>query len=477
MSTTKSIEYGLPVLTHLSKKKIHTLYRLLFLASIYTAREADKIVKGIYLKGTKGKDLDELIQNLESVVEFDMDTKNEATERKLKICDKVKDWILCFPDLSGKDLKEYFDFHRFDNHEILDILSYRINYRFRTPKELKEYLDTIVIAQESAKKVLSFAFYLHLVRIGKIKPAIHISKDIEAGNMPDLPKPNILLVGPTGSGKTLIIRSLCNAFCIPFIKVDCSALTSSGYVGNGLNDYLKILINRFGIDEAGKAVIYFDEFDKLSELHFGRSSGSVGGIELQQEFLSLLEDDVRVITRSGFEEGDKQQLFKTQNLMFVFSGSFAGIEPIIESRLGDKQSKLGFKKPGQARKNEESVFKKVNFDDLIKFGIIPELAGRVGFIGVLDKLVKEDIIAIMKNANGNIFTQYNNYFLHHFDKLIIEDEVYSLIADEVIKRNIGARALTGVTIELLQDLLYEAPNEFEEEFRIDAEFFKTKFIP
>ena len=475
MNPEKSIAYGLPVLSHLNKKTIHSLYRLLFLASLYTAREADQIIKSIYSKKRKNKDLSELIKNLESVIEFDKDVKKSTNERKIKIYSKVKDWILCFPDLSGKDLKEYFDFHGFDKNEIYDIISYRINYRFRTPRELKEYLDTIVIAQESAKKVLSFGFYLHLIRIGKLKPAIHISKDIEDVTLPLLPKPNILLMGPTGSGKTLIIRSLCEAFCIPFIKIDCSALISSGYVGNGLNDYLKILIKRYGEEEAGKAVIYFDEFDKLSELHYGRTSGSVGGIELQQEFLSLLEDEVRVITRTGYENGDKQQMFKTRNLMFVFSGSFAGIEPIIEKRLGGKQSKLGFKKPGQDRRDEESVFKKVNFDDLIKFGIIPELAGRVGFIGVLDKLVKEDIIEIMKNANENIFTQYNNYFLHHFDKLIIEEEVYELIADEVIKRNIGARALNSVAIELLQDLLYKAPNEFEEEFRIDAKYFKTKF--
>jgi ATP-dependent Clp protease ATP-binding subunit ClpX len=221
--------------------------------------------------------------------------------------------------------------------------------------------------------------------------------------------------------------------------------------------------------------VYFDEFDKVSEQMYGRKEGSVGGVELQQEFLALLEDKERVITRTGYEAGEKHQLLNTANIMFIFSGSFAGIENIIERRAGEKKSSLGFRQNADKDNNKQSILHQVTFDDVIKFGIIPELAGRIGFIGVLDKLTKNDLISIMKSAKGNILNQYNNFFLYHFDKLVIKEEVYELIAEEVVKRNIGARALNGVIIELLQDMLFKAPNEFEEVFTVDKDYFYSKF--
>ena len=476
MASVKTILNGLPVFTHLEEKFLSQLYQLLFLTSQYSATEVNEIVRNMYEHKKSEEELNDLVSNLEASVEFDRDPENDTKERDETICEKAKEWLKYFPEITDKELQLYFKFHRLEEFQINVILAQRNFEKFRSPKDIKEYLDTIVISQDKAKKVLCFGFYLHLIRIGKLKPIIQLDKAADDPTLPDLPKPNLLLLGPTGSGKTLIIKTLCNLFNIPIVKVDCSSLTSSGYVGNNLNDYLKILINTHGIKNAETAVVYFDEFDKVSELLYARPGGSVGGVELQQEFLSLLEDKERVITRTGAETGEKQQVFKIQNLMFIFSGSFAGIEPIIEKRLGERQNVLGFRKNSIPDHEKESILHKVNFEDVIKFGIIPELAGRIGFMGVLDKLSKEEFITIMKNSKGNILSQYNNFFLHHFDKLIIKEEVYELMADEIMKRNIGARALNGVLIELLQDFLFQAPNEFEEEFVVDVDYFKKKFF-
>lgn len=469
--------YGIPMLSHFTKSFVQEFYRLLFLVGYFSAERIDLIVKTTFDLSKNEDDLADIMGTMKKEMLDCGDGQNKSDLEIAEARNKIKDWISCFPDTTEEEIQEYFRFHSLPKQDIKDILDFRTTLLIRAPSDIKKELDKVIIGQEKAKRVMSFAFYLHLIRNGVIKPHIHKLKGTD-GSRPDvLPKPNILLIGPTGSGKTLIIKTLCSRFTIPFIKVDCASLASAGYVGNHLNDYLKQLIKLHGIAKTEKAVIFFDEFDKVSEINIGGvGRGSVGGVELQQEFLSLLEDPERIITRSNNEVGPAHEILNIENIMLVFSGSFHGIEEIIRKRLqAAKNEFTKYLKSPEEMKEEENILQKVRYTDILQFGIIPELTGRLGYIAVLDKLSEDEIIQIMKGAAGGISEQYHNYFMHHFDRLVIRDDVYALMAGEVIKRNIGARAITGIIIELLQDLLYDAPNAFEEEFVIDREFFMKRF--
>ena len=469
--------YGIPMLSHFTKSFVQEFYKLLFLVGNFSADRTDMIVKTTFDLNKNEDDLANLMKMMKKEMMDYRDGQEKSDTEITQAKNKIQGWITCFPDITEDELKEYFRFHLLPKPAIREILGFRTMLLVRAPSDIKKELDRVVIGQEKAKRVMSFAFYLHLIRNGIIKPHIHKLKGTD-GSRPDvLPKPNILLIGPTGSGKTLTIKTLCSTFSIPFIKVDCSSLASSGYVGTHLNDHLKQLIKLHGRNKTEKAVIFFDEFDKVSEINIGASGrGSVGGVELQQEFLSFLEDRERIVTRTNNEEGPSHEILNIENLMLIFSGSFHGVEEIIRKRLDANNKEFTkYLKSSEELKEEENILQKIRYTDIMRFGIIPELTGRLGFIAVLDKLTEKEIVQIMKEAAGGIIEQYHNYFMHHFDRLVIREEVYTLMAGEVIRRNIGARAIDGIIIELLQDLLYNAPNTFEEEFIIDKEFFMKRF--
>lgn len=453
-------KYGLPLNeSQIDDPEICDFYRKVFLVASFPVDFLDEVAEAICL----GRKIDEeLFSDTNSLFENNTTTLKTALEF-------IKNWIqLKKGKMRLPELYEFKTFHKIPDDDMDPIITDIASNLYNTPARIKSYLDTIVIGQEEAKKVMSISFYIHLVRIGKIRSVFDNDREYLLENFP---KPNILISGSTGSGKTFIITTLCNLFRIPFIKIDCSSLVSSGYVGNNLNTYLKMLIDKHGLDKARQAILYFDEFDKVSEANIGRN-GSIGGIELQQEFLTLLEDKYLTVRKE--KSGDDHWQLDSGNLMLVFSGSFSGIESIIKKRIQDKSnfSGLGY------HKNEQPIIenpiKKLNFDDLIKFGIIPELVGRIGFIAVLDKLTKEELISIIKKSKNNVLDQYNNYFRFTHDELIIKDEVYDLIAEESLRRNIGARALNGVIFQLLRDLLYESVNTEVQTFVIDADYFRLK---
>ncbi|HHT23458.1 MAG TPA: AAA domain-containing protein [Bacteroidales bacterium] len=311
-------------------------------------------------------------------------------------------------------------------------------------------------------------FYIHLIQIGYIESS-NTKGFVFSTN--DFPKPNLLLSGTISSGKSFLINTLCDFFKIPFIRIDCFSLVSSGYIGNNLNTYLKTLIDRYGKEKAEKAILFFDEFDKMSEYNIGRK-GSIGGVELQQEFLVLLEE--KKINVLSERSSDVSSVLNTENIMLVFGGSFAGVERIIEKRLSTKHGygSIGFTKKEQPQ--GINLLKKIIPDDLIKFGIIPELVGRIGFIAILDTLKKDELVQIMKTSKNNILEQYINYFKFNNDTIQITDDVYELIAEEAIKRKTGARALQGVIMQLFGDLLFETVNEKSEKYIIDTDYFYKK---
>jgi len=453
-----------------STDEVTELLRLLFLSHISCSRVVE-ILNGLSDVIDKGE-LTSLKSDLQKWINKDVEGKsnNEAYEEKLH------SWSEYFNRLEESEVSEYVSFNGMKK-EVgkKTLLAYNLELA-DSPQAIKHMLDKYVIGQESAKESISFAFYLHLIRIGMVKPPILRGSKLEnTYHIHPLPKPSMMLIGQTGSGKTYIIKTLCKMFDVPFVKIDCASLTSSGYIGKGFNDYLMNLYKKVGKDSSKmeKAIIYFDEIDKVSEHHTKRSGGSVGGIELQQEFLNFLEDDTIILeSTKGRREGVS---FSGENLMFIFSGSFAGIETLVEKRIGSGASKsgIGF---NQIRTKQEdgktgNYLDMVSSADLIEFGVIPELVGRINFFESLHPLTADDVIKIMRDTKDSPLEKYHNFFKVHLDELIIEDEVYKLIADKVIEKGGGGRSITGVLQELLNPLLFKAPNMKKEVFKVDKNYF------
>jgi len=407
------------------------------------------------------------------VVNIIKENVQQLEEGQKEIAYKLQEWIDNF-ECSPQEINEYLTFYKL-SQDIVSTLRLVPKEKLVSPKSIFNELNKFVIGQENAKKILSSAVYTHLLRRQKIKPQITLIYKGDYDTVPLLPNPNIILIGSTGTGKSYILKTISNLFGLPFLKIDCASLTSSGYVGNGLSEYLAAFYKKHkgNLNELNNAIIFFDEFDKLSEQAYSKSQGSVGGIEMQQEFLQLIEDKEYLINVKGGKE--ESVLVNLSNCMFVFGGSFYGIESIIEKRLGQTKS-VGFRNTNNSKEvKKESILQKVFQEDLIKFGILPELVGRVNHIVTLQNHTKETIIEIIKNASDSILKSYQNFFDLHLDKLIIEDEVYELIAERVIITGTGARGLNGILNELLKDLVYEAPNMKMETFTVDKDYFNKVF--